>query len=330
MFVNNGNDDSDMILILHVLRVTVKYKCKYKYNGDDVSNTDGESKIQMQTANTNTNKMYPMLMVTVKYVQNANTNGMVIMFPMLMVIVKGKRLPLKTLRLDLLKRNQQQTQENFVFKPHKIFPLDIVKDTHISPKINCKSKSNNRKHLTHPESRLFHASTRFAQKSVSREVIIQTSPSTFTQTDLVFELQCPLHEKSQPKGNLTTRPLADGHSGGEDSTRRLPLVHIYSCSLPRRHKVEIINVISILIIFNIIIISITIIIIIDIISDSDCTKLGETPSPRRNQADSSPRPRSPRSRSPRPSSLPGVGDNSSLAATPKRALPRGSEVIGST
>ena len=54
-------------------------------------------------------------------------------------------------------------------------------------------------------------------------------------------------------------------------------------------------------------------------SDSDCTKLGETPSPRRNQD-------SPRSRSPRPSSLPGVGDNSSLAATPKRSLPRGSEV----
>ena len=99
MFGNNGND---MILILHVLRVTVKYKCKYKYNGDDVSNTDGESKIQMKTANTNMNKMYPMLMVTVKYVQNATTNGMVIMFPMLMVIVKGKRLPLKTLRLDLL------------------------------------------------------------------------------------------------------------------------------------------------------------------------------------------------------------------------------------
>ena len=43
-----------------------------------------------------------MLMVTVKYVQNANTNEMVIMFPMLMVIVKGKCLPLKTLRLDLL------------------------------------------------------------------------------------------------------------------------------------------------------------------------------------------------------------------------------------
>ena len=54
-------------------------------------------------------------------------------------------------------------------------------------------------------------------------------------------------------------------------------------------------------------------------SDSDCTKLGETPSPRRNQD-------SPRSRSPRPSSLPGVGDNSSLVATPKRSLPRGSEV----
>ena len=54
-------------------------------------------------------------------------------------------------------------------------------------------------------------------------------------------------------------------------------------------------------------------------SDSDCTKLGETPSPRRNQD-------SPRSRSPRPSSLPGVGENSSLAATPKRSLPRGSEV----
>ena len=69
----------------------------------------------MQTANTNTNKFYPMLMVTVIYVQNANTNGMVIMFPMLMVIVKGKRLPLKTLRLDLLKRNQQQTQENYAF-----------------------------------------------------------------------------------------------------------------------------------------------------------------------------------------------------------------------
>ena len=59
-------------------------------------------------------------------------------------------------------------------------------------------------------------------------------------------------------------------------------------------------------------------------SDSDCTKLGETPSPRRNQqTDCSP---SPRSRSPRPSSLPGVGDNSSVAATPKRSLPRGSEV----
>ena len=184
-----------------ILRVTVKYKCKYKYNGDDVSNTDGESKIQMQTANTNTNKMYPMLMVTVIYVQNASTIGMVIMFPMLMVIVKGKCLPLKTLRLDLLKRNQQQTQENYVFKPHKKFPLDIVKDTHISPKINCKSKTNNRKHLTHPESRLFHASTPFAQKSVSREVLIQTSPPALLKTDLVFALQCLLHKNRE---NLTT------------------------------------------------------------------------------------------------------------------------------
>ena len=165
----------------------------------------------MQTANTNTNKMYPMLMVTVIYVQNANTNGMVIMFPMLMVIVKGKRLPLKTLRLDLLKRNQQQTQENYVFKPHKKFPLDIVKDTHISPKINCKSKTNNRKHLTHPESRLFHASTPFAQKSVSREVLIQTSPPTLLKTDLVFALQCNAFCTKNIRENLTTSPLADGH-----------------------------------------------------------------------------------------------------------------------
>ena len=71
-----------------------------------------------------------MLMVTVKYVQNANTNGMVLMFPMLMVIVKGKCLPLKTLRLDLLQRNQQQTRENYFFKPHQKIPVDIVKDTH--------------------------------------------------------------------------------------------------------------------------------------------------------------------------------------------------------
>ena len=48
-------------------------------------------------------------------------------------------------------------------------------------------------------------------------------------------------------------------------------------------------------------------------SDSDCTKLGDPPSPR--------------PRSPRPSSLPGLGD-SSCAATPKRQLPRGAEVPG--
>ena len=135
-----------------------------------------------------------------KYVQNPKTDGMMIMFPMLMVIVKGKCLPLKTLRLDLLKRNQQQAQENYVFLNITKNLFWILSKTHTSShKINCKSETNNRKHLTHPESRLFHASTPFAQKSVSREVILQTSPPALLKTDLVFALQCLLHEGYQPR-----------------------------------------------------------------------------------------------------------------------------------